>query len=101
MPDPDSVEGPVHCGVCRTVMTEHRNCDGPTSFVMSISGSKRKHDAFYCPHRNKDWHKQVVAIRNEARDTSSLRLKNMLLDEADEVLESRKATMEVSSLKGF
>ncbi len=101
MPDPGEVTGPVHCGVCGTVMTEKRDCEGPTSFVMSISGSKRKHDSFYCPERNQDWHKQVVAIRNEARNTASFKLKTMLLNEADDILERREATMEVGPLKGY
>ena len=93
-PDPDTVEGPVRCGVCNSLMTEHRGCNGPTGYFMAISGSKRKHDLFICPHRDKVWHKQVVEIRNESRVTSSQTIRNILLDEADDILDEYKATID-------
>ena len=101
MPDPGEIKGPVHCGVCDAVMRDKRDCYGPTSSIMAMSGSKRKYDSFICPLRDEDWHKQVVALRNEARNTASMKHKEMLLDEADEVLLTRKATMDVGPLRGY
>lgn len=91
MPDPDT-EDRVACGVCGTEMHVNRGCFGPTSFVSAIGGSKRKHDAFFCPNRDKDWHKQVVALRREAKKTASSRLAAMLVEEAEQILEQKEPT---------
>ncbi len=82
----------VHCGVCGEAMTVHYDVVGPRGFVQAMSGSKSPHDAYACPRRNEDWHKQIVALRQEARRTPSGRLAKMFRDEANEVLETRQKT---------
>lgn len=93
-PDAGEVEGPVHCGVCGTKMDERRACYGPTSSIMAMGGSKRHYDFFDCPERKELWHKQVLALRSKARETPSGRLKRMFLEEAEEILEKKEATVE-------
>lgn len=93
-PDAGEVEGPVYCGVCGTQMNEERACYGPTSSIMAMGGSKRHYDFFDCPDRQQLWHKQVVALRNKAGSTPSGRLKRMFLEEAEEILEKKEATVE-------
>lgn len=102
-PDPGthSDDEDILCGVCETKTTCRRNVNGPRGFVMAMSGSKSLHDVYECPHRKEDWHLQVVALRREAAQTSSLLIENMLLKEAEQVLETRKATKPTSELRGL
>lgn len=93
-PDPGVCESQT-CGVCQTEMLVERNVDGPRSFTQAMAGGKSKHDFFWCPHRNEDWHKQVVAIRRKARETPSMRQQTMLEEEADEIVKTRQATKKV------
>lgn len=93
-PDPGEVEGPVFCGVCGTQMTEKRDCYGPTSSIMAMAGSKRGYDFFECPVRGELWHKQVCALRDKARNNPSGKLRAMFLEEAEEILATKKATVE-------
>lgn len=94
-PDPGEVEGPVFCGVCKAQMDEMRNVEGPRSFVMAMSGRKSLHDTFLCPHSKDKWHKQVVALRAKARKSISRNLRDLLLSEAAEVLESKTPTLDL------
>lgn len=96
-PDAGEVET-VYCGVCDSVMEVQRNVNGPRGWVQAMGRGNSSHDVFNCSLRENDWHKQVVAIRKESRNTSSQKLKNMLLDEADEILKDRKATIQVDEL---
>jgi hypothetical protein len=100
-PDSGKVEGPVNCGVCGSEMEVTRNCTGPRSFVEAMlkdpDVSRVPHDVFCCPHSREDWHKQVVAILRQAKETPSSRLESLLRTEAEEILISRKATKLVSN----
>lgn len=91
-PDPGTCEGPVKCGVCGEETIVTRDCYGPRGFAMAMSGSKIKYDLFACPHREEQWHKQAVAIREEAKRTSSAILEAILLEEADLIVYNRQAT---------
>jgi len=93
-PDAGEVEGPVFCGVCGAEMHVERACYGPTSSIMAMGGSKRHYDFFDCPLREELWHKQVSKLRDEARQTYSSKIRKILLEEADEVLATKKATVE-------
>lgn len=93
-PDPGEVEGPVHCGVCGEVMDVKRGCNGPTSSIMAMGGSKRDYDFFSCSLRGELWHKQVSKLRDMARSTASSKLRAMFLEESQEILKSRQATVE-------
>ncbi len=86
-PDSNTVAGPVNCGVCGKEMLVKRNCYGSTSFVQAMGGVKRLHDSFRCPNSELKWHEQVVLIRIEAARTASTRLRNMLTEEADEIVQ--------------
>jgi hypothetical protein len=99
-PDPGTVKGPVCCGVCGTQMLEERGLEGARSWTQAMCRGKSKYDSFTCPVHKEDWHRQVIALRREARDTSSKLLEQMLLEEADEVLRTRSATKDVS-FKGW
>ncbi len=91
-PDPGTIEEPVECGVCGEKMKCRRNVNGPRGFAMAMSGSKQLHDSFDCPHREQDWHKQAVALREEARATASAIFQTALEKEADEIVSTRKST---------
>lgn len=54
----------VFCRICGAKCEAKRDCEGPTSYVMSISGNKRKHDSFYCPHIGKGWHEKAFEMRS-------------------------------------
>ncbi len=93
-PDPGVVaEGEsVHCGVCGDKMNEIRDCNGPRGFAMAMSGSKSLHDYFSCPNMDDEWHKQVVLLRKEARESNSNAITTILLAEAEQVCCNRKPT---------
>lgn len=74
-------------------MEVQRNHNGPRGFAMAISGMKSPHDVFNCPKRDNLWHKQVVTLRVEARETASRKLRDMLLDEADEILQTKHPSL--------
>ena len=102
-PDPGEIaEGTqVLCGVCKAVMNETRNCNGPRGWAMAMTGSKSKHAFFCCPHREEPWHRQVVALRQEAKNSVSGKIAAMLEAEAEEIMSTREATKEVGWGKGY
>ena len=101
-PDPGKVEGPLFCGVCGEEMDVKRNVNGPRGSVQAMSGGKSPHDVFTCPHREEQWHEQVVALRKEAKKTPSAKLEKLLLEEAEEILQSKECTKgEGFSLFGY
>jgi len=97
-PDPGVVpEGEkVYCGVCGDEMKEERNVLGPRGWAAAISRHYTLHDVFTCTQASTDWHRQVVALRAEAKKTSSRKLTLLLLEEAEQVLKDRLATKKVS-----
>lgn len=91
----------VLCGVCSSVMDETRNCNGPRGWAMAMTGGKSPHDSFFCPHREEQWHRQVVALRQEAKNSVSGKIAAMLEAEAEEIMSTREATKEVGWGKGY
>ena len=96
MPDNGTVDE-AWCGVCRSKMKVTRNCHGPTNFVSAISRNPkamRDYDSFSCPHYEEAWHLQVAELKQMVRDTASLKLAMMFIDEINEILMRREATKE-------
>ena len=60
--DPGTKES-VPCGVCNTEMLVMRNVLGPTVSAEAISGNKHRHDRFWCPHADEDWHGHIVHLK--------------------------------------
>jgi hypothetical protein len=77
----------ILCGVCGTEASVSRNVDGPRGYAQAMSGGKSLHDVYECPRANDEWHRRVVAIRQEARKTASHKHRDMLRQEAYDVLE--------------
>ena len=73
-------------------MDVKRGVLGPRGFAQAMSGGGSRHDVYTCPHLEEDWHNQVLNLNQEARDTASARLTDILLQEAEEILQTRKAT---------
>jgi hypothetical protein len=89
----------AYCGICHQKMAVERNVLGPTSSVEAMAvrlgqSSGRLHDRFYCEDREEPWHRQALAIHLEASNTASKRLADLLLDEAKEIVQTRRATKE-------
>lgn len=87
----------VYCGVCGKSMTANRHVVGPTGFAeaMAVQIGQTKghlHDTFHCVDRDEAWHEQAKAIRDEASETNSQRLTQLLTEEADEIVRSQKTT---------
>lgn len=85
----------VYCGVCSEKMNERRGCYGPTSSAMAMNKMNENYDLFLCPSHDEDWHRQVVALRKEIKQTASAKIAIMLELEIAEILSCRKATKEV------
>lgn len=85
------------CGVCKCIMKKIFNQKGPTSVVSAMAYAQDKdekyfsyYDLYVCSHKDKDWHKRAVSIRKEAHKTSSSKLKNLLLEEAFEIVTNKE-----------
>lgn len=91
-PEAGTVEGPVQCGVCGHSMRVERNINGSTQYSEAMSGRKHLHDVFECPHIDRNWHKQVIALRTEIRKTPSFKLAQMMSEEVIEILATEEST---------
>lgn len=91
-PDPGTVDT-AHCGICGQIMDVERACEGATSYVMSIGGSKRKYDRFMCVNRGLGWHNQLIDLKHESEETSSVKIFDMLIEEASLILEKREPSL--------
>lgn len=91
-PDAGKVDK-AECGVCGEEMNCRRSIHGPRSMVESLGGFKSYYDEFTCKHAEEEWHEQIVALRKEAKETSSFKIKTILLTEAQEVLLNKKTTL--------
>jgi len=87
----------VYCGVCGKSMTVRRNVLGPTGFIEAMAvqngqSSGHLHDNFWCEDREEPWHRQARAIRDQAHHSPSKRLADLLTEEANEIVRTRKST---------
>jgi len=86
----------MSCRACGDEMEVHRNVKGPTCFGEAMSGNKTLHDSFWCPNAGKDWHNQVIALKEEIEKTASTKVAKLLQAELKQVRKTRKATKKVS-----
>jgi hypothetical protein len=87
-PDPGTW-AECHCKACGDLMEVKRGCEGPTSWAMSMCKSKRKYDSFTCKNSGQPWHNKVIALKQEARKTSSTKIAEIINSEVQEILSSR------------
>ena len=95
-PDPGEVDE-AYCGVCKEKMTVRRDVNGPTGYVEAMAKMGHPHDAFDCPNREEMWHRQAIRIREEANQTASAKLAEMLRAEANEIVRNTTATVDYVS----
>jgi hypothetical protein len=79
----------MFCRVCNQEMAVIRNVVEPRSFAEAIGNLKSEHDTFICKNSYKDWHQKALDILQEAEKTSSEKLKEMLKNQAKEIIENR------------
>lgn len=91
--DIGEIEGPLHCGVCHSLMNVDRKRCTATSMAAALANIKSKYDSFCCPHYKENWHRQVVAIRHLADNTPSAKLNDILREEANDIVCTREATL--------
>lgn len=77
----------IECGVCGMTMNVDRNCFGPRCMAEAMQKIGSHYDKFVCPCADNEWHKRVVDIRNEIKQTASLKLQNLLQSEVNELIE--------------
>jgi hypothetical protein len=94
-PKPGEVEK-MHCMVCNAEMRVVRNVNGPTSSVEGMAGRKHMHDAFYCNHAEEDWHCQVRILKQRIEKETSNKIAELLTEEMDQVLQTKKTTRDLS-----
>jgi hypothetical protein len=87
----------MHCRVCGEPMAVDRDVVGPTGWAHAMAiraghAKGRLHDEFHCERAGEPWHRQALALRQEAEQTPSKRLAELLTAEADEVVRTRTAT---------
>lgn len=77
----------MFCKVCNTKMLVERDKCDTRSFVQAMSGSKSSFDWFYCPNYDNDWHRQIIALMQEMRETASKKIKAILQEEINEIIQ--------------
>jgi len=90
-PDP-STEKEMFCRVCGTKLDVIRDVLGPRSSIGAMFGHKSRHDSFCCPNAGDKWHDQALALLEMAYKTPSKVFEEMLLKEAEAIIQSREAT---------
>lgn len=90
----------IPCRVCGKVMEARRGVIGPTGWAHAMAinagaATDTPHDEFTCQHSGETWHRQALALKLEARKTSSGQVEQMLLGEADEIIRTRTATRQM------
>ena len=88
--DPGIVEM-ESCGVCGAQMSVKRNVMGPTGFMEAMGKGKHLHDVFTCLDRGTAWHQRIVALKNEAINLASRRLRDIIAGEIGEILRIKQA----------
>ena len=78
----------VCCKACDTLMDVRKNCTGPTSSIMAMSGSVTQYDHYTCPHSGESWHNEVIDLLEEMRDFKSKTLRNVVLLEIKDILQN-------------
>jgi hypothetical protein len=86
----------VICGICRTQMLVTRDVCGATTSAEAHAKLKHLHDKFVCPHIDENWHIQVKALKKQAIKSVSKQIEDILLQEAELVLATKKETKIVS-----
>jgi hypothetical protein len=84
-------------------MVADRSVVGPTGWAHAMAiragqATGRRPDEFHCIHAGEPWHRQALALRQDAEDTASKRLADLLTAKADEVVRTRVATRSVADV---
>ena len=88
-PDLGTVKN-ANCGICGKQMNVKRNVLGPTGWAEAMAKRKHRYDSFTCPYYEKDWHKKIINLINEARNTSSSNIIKIIEKEIYKILRTKK-----------
>ena len=82
------------CPVCNEVMDVERDIPGIPGYITFIAGMASDHDLFLCRFRQEAWHQQALKLLKLAEASPSVKLQQMLEEEARSILKDRKSTKE-------
>jgi len=88
----------VKCGVCGETLNAERNVEDYRSVGSAYIKKITTFDRFRCPNLGEDWHKQILALYHEIRKTPSNIIENLLNQEIEEILKTRKTTKKMINL---
>jgi len=88
----------MSCHVCGEDMKVNRNMNDPTGYVESIAKRGHPHDSFFCRHAGEAWHNQVLSIKICAEEHPSKSVSDIMLKEADQIIQTREPTKDHSFL---
>lgn len=83
--EPGSVTS-MRCAVCGRALMAERDHVGPTSTAEAMSGHKRQHDLFLCPHTEEPWHREALALVQAIKQTPSQRVAGLIKQDLTELL---------------
>ena len=84
-PEPGTCDQAL-CGFCSTVMTEKRDCFGPTGWAEAMGKHGHAYDQFNCPHREEGWHKKIVALLQQGDEHLCRQVREMYIAEVNQIL---------------
>lgn len=98
-PDLGTVEE-AHCGACGALMDVRRGSNGPRGWAEAMGRNARPdreypptHDVFTCPHIEEGWHRQVLDLHREQKNTKSSIVRRIINSEIETILMTRQPTL--------
>lgn len=82
------------CPVCNEIMEVERGIPGIPRYTAYLAGMASDHDLFLCKFRQESWHRQGLELLKVAKETPSVKLQQLLEEEAKTILMDRKPTKE-------
>jgi len=73
----------IRCMACGESL-KGKKANGPLSYVMAVSGNKKEHWSYTCPHSELEDHAVLVALLQEMEKLASEKLKAIVRDEYDD-----------------
>jgi hypothetical protein len=82
------------CPVCNEIMDVERNISGIPGYITFLAGMASDHHLFLCRSRREAWHQQALDLLKMAKASPSVKLQQMLEEEARAIVKGRKLTKE-------
>lgn len=88
-PDAGTINELIVCGVCGEVMEVQVSVTMATQMAEAMAGKLHRVDHYFCPNREKLWHRQTEKLQKDILHSPSKFYSDLLQKEVDQILETR------------